>query len=97
MRATNININDFIHILTRLRDDGSNMVNPDMIPDENEPAMNKLIIHPVKIRREGEPDMPPMHDPVKHAQKERNKKISIRNPNINRENNDIFGAFEEYL
>lgn len=97
MRASNININDFIHILNRLRDNGYNMVNLDMIQDENEPTMNKLVIHPVRIKKPEDHDMPPVHDPMKHAAKEKAKKQNIRNPNIKIEGDDIFGAFEEYL
>ena len=48
MTATNINIDEFIHILTNIKNNGSKFIDLDMLPDENHPSMNKLIIHPVK-------------------------------------------------
>ena len=80
MTATNINIDEFIHILTTLKADGTSLINLDMIPDSDHPSMNKLVIHPVTDNRMGE---------VKREA----PSITIRNPKISTDNDDIFNQF----
>jgi hypothetical protein len=46
MTAFNINIEEFISVLIDLRNRGVQLMNLDMLPDESNPNMNKLIIHP---------------------------------------------------
>jgi len=65
---------------------GARLIDLDMIPDENHPSMNKLIIHPVVMQ-----DLEPPHS------KKSESRVETRNPDINRENNDIFNAFNELL
>ena len=88
MTATNINIDEFIHILTNIKNNGSKFIDLDMLPDENHPSMNKLIIHPVKnqSQKQGE-----------KQEKPRENRIAIRNPNISTDNNDIFNSFKGLL
>ena len=47
MTAYNINIEDFVEMLIGLQEEGVKMINLDMLPDENHPNMNKMIIHPL--------------------------------------------------
>lgn len=47
MTAYNINIEDFVEMLVGLQEEGVKMINLDMLPDENHPSMNKMIIHPL--------------------------------------------------
>lgn len=84
MTATNINIDEFINILVNIRNNGSKLIDLDMIPDENHPSMNKLVIHAVKTQGQGE-DQP------------RENKIIIRNPKIRTDNDDIFNSFKDLL
>lgn len=88
MTATNINIDEFIHILVNIKNAGSKFIDLDMLPDENHPSMNKLIIHPVKnqSQKQGEEQEQP-----------RENRIAIRNPNIRTDNNDIFNSFKDLL
>lgn len=46
MTAYNINIEQFINILIDIKNRGVQLMDLDMIPDENNPKVNKLIIHP---------------------------------------------------
>ena len=87
MTATNINIDEFIHILTNITNNGSKFIDLDMLPDENHPSMNKLIIHPVKnqSQKQGE------------QEQTQENRIVIRNPNISTDNNDIFNSFKDLL
>ena len=80
MTATNINIEEFIHILDNLRANGTRLINLDMLQDDDHPSMNKLVIHPVEDI-DGSP-------PV------REQRIVIRNPNISPDGDDIFNAFK---
>lgn len=88
MTAANINIDEFIHILVNIKNNGCKFIDLDMLPDENHPSMNKLIIHPVKnqSQKQGEEQEQP-----------RENKIVIRNPNIRTDNNDIFNSFKDLL
>jgi hypothetical protein len=78
MTAHNIVIEEFIQALTSLKDRGYKMINLDMLQDEGNSGMNKLIVHPVKTKTSYS------SSPKKESEKE------IKNPNISRENNDIF-------
>lgn len=88
MTATNINIDEFIHILTNIKNNGSKFIDLDMLPDENHPSMNKLIIHPVKSNSQKQ---------AEEQEQPRENKIIIRNPNISTDNNDIFNSFKDLL
>jgi len=80
MTATNINIAEFIHVLQTLKADGSVLIDLDMLQDPDHPSMNKLVIHPVPAEgRVGSPA--------------ESQEVKARNPQINRDNNDIFSAF----
>lgn len=81
MTATNINIAEFINVLSKIHSTGINLINLDMIQDENHPSMNKLIIHPVK---DGE------------ASSSDSRKIQVRNPNVSTDNNDIFDLLNNF-
>jgi hypothetical protein len=79
MTASNINIDDFINILTILKQKGHKMIDLDMLPDDNHPSMNKLVVHPVSSQGQAN-----YRDHVEQPKSE------IRNPEISTENNDIF-------
>jgi len=79
MTATNVNIADFINILHTLSQDGTTLVNLDMVPDDNHPSMNKIIIYPVPKNGVGSGGGTPTQN-----------KVTIRNPNIGTDGDDIF-------
>lgn len=87
MTATNINIDEFVNILVSIRNNGSNLIDLDMLPDENHPSMNKLIIHAVKTNKLNKEKQDEFIE----------NKIEIRNPNIRTDNNDIFNSFKDLL
>lgn len=87
MTATNIDLEEFINVLSQIHSSGIRLIHLDMIPDDSHPSMNKLIIHPVKLE-DGLPPQPPQQD---------SRRILIKNPDINPNNNDIFDAFKELL
>lgn len=80
MTALNINIEDFLRILIGLRKKGVKMINLDMLPDESNPAMNKLIIHAVP-QKDSKESAPPQRE------------VEIKNPEVSSDNNDIFNLF----
>jgi hypothetical protein len=82
MTANNINIDEFIYVLTKIRDTGVGLINLDMIPDDNNPSMNKLVIHPIESSKS------PNREP---------QSIEIRNPEISTDNNDIFDSFNNSI
>jgi hypothetical protein len=84
MTATNINIDEFINILTTLRARGHRLIDLDMTPDENHPSMNKLVVHPVTTQNM----QPPPEDYYQQQ-----PKPEVKNPKISRDNNDIFSSF----
>jgi hypothetical protein len=75
MTATNVNIAEFINVLQTLSQDGTTLVNLDMVPDDNHPSMNKIVIYPVSQGKGGTPTQ---------------NKVTIRNPNIGTDGDDIF-------
>ena len=83
MTAININIEDFLKILVNLRQRGIKLINLDMLPDESNPKMNKLIIHPVKV---GLPK--PTSEP-----KSIPEDIPVQDPEVDSSNDDIFNLF----
>lgn len=92
MTAVNIDIEEFIKALINIRNDGSRYLNLDMVPDENHIGMNKLVLHPIRID----------NDPVQtsknnNSNSNRESKITIRNPDINPDNNDIFNALNDLV
>lgn len=84
MTAYNINIEQFINILIDIRNRGVQLMNLDMIPDENNPKMNKLIIHP----NENSVDRKPFK-----ADKPEDVGNIIRDP----DDGDIFDLFSKAL
>lgn len=80
MTALNINIEDFLRILIGLRKKGIKMINLDMLPDDGNPAMNKLIVHAVPPKDSNEPAPP-------------QREVEIKNPEVRLDNNDIFNLF----
>lgn len=89
MKAQNINIEAFMSVLLSIRKRGCRFINLDMIPDESNPDMNKLIISPnYKVGYEGpQPDnqRPPEPEP------------EIRNPQVRVDSDDIFNLFNELM
>lgn len=83
MTATNINLDQLIDILNRIRQTGTKIINLDMLPDELQPEMNKLVIHPVEEMTQ------------KENQKFRENRT--RNPNVNTNNDDIFNSFNNLI
>src|SRR5688500_14538147 len=90
MTATNINIEDFVNILTQIYNSGIKLVNLDMLPDESHPSMNKLVIHPVKASYDASSD-------YLSQQQERTTNIIAKNPSVRTDNDDIFNLFNEIL
>jgi len=86
MTAFNINIEQFIGILKNLSERGIQLINLDMIPDENNPEMNKLIIHPNENLVDNKSVSKDNQDPVD---------IKIKDPDIS--NDDIFNLFNKAL
>jgi DNA polymerase sigma len=82
MTASNINVEDFLKILLNLKKRGVNQINLDMLPDETNPVMNKLIIHPIDMKS------PKNSDPVPKKEEE------IVDPKINPDNDEIFNLFK---
>jgi hypothetical protein len=89
MTATNINIQEFIEVLVNLHENGTRLINLDMLQDEDQPSMNKLIIHPVPIDDESASRQRP--------EEKSQQKVSIRNPRISSDNDDIFDAFNNII
>lgn len=83
MTATNINIGEFMKVLQALQSRGHSMIDLDMLPDENHPSMNKLVIHPVYNDGQRKPTRDRESPPDE-----------IKNPEISTENNDIFSSFD---
>lgn len=81
MTATNINVKDFVEMLQSLQQEGVEMFNLDMLPDEHYANMNKLIIHPVY------PTNPP------HSK----RGIEVKNRDVNTDNDDIFNLFDNII
>lgn len=81
MTATNIDIEQFITVLMEIHNSGVRMMNLDMIPDDNHPSMNKLIIHPIKDGEDGGT-----------MRRDRPNKVVLRNPKIDPNSDDIFNA-----
>jgi hypothetical protein len=79
MTAVNINVEEFISILSKLREQGVSTMNLDMVPDDRFPKMNKLIIHPLR----GDNDRASPKD----------LEDTIQNPDINPDSDDIFNLF----
>lgn len=80
MTATNINIEEFINVLVSLRNKGHKMIDLDMLPDDNHPSMNKLVVTPTGA-------VPPQA-------RQETQKPEIRDPQIRTDNNDIFSSFD---
>lgn len=95
MRAININVSEFLDVLTRLKDNNVNMIDLDMVQDENHPKMNKLVIHPIK--QEDDENFNKAFKDLPEKNNLLNNKIEIRDPNFNIENNEIFDSFEDIL
>ena len=85
MTATHIVIDEFIDVLSKIRANGTRLINLDMIPDDNHPSMNKLVIHPVPVNAE------------QTKQASNTRRLIIKNPDISTDNNDIFDSFNNIL
>ena len=81
MTAYNINIEQFINILIDIKNRGVQLMDLDMIPDENNPKINKLIIHP----NEGTVDRKPSF--------KASEEVDIQDP----DGDDIFDLFNKAL
>jgi hypothetical protein len=88
MTAVNINVEEFIKLLSNLRSTGVKLINLDMLPDDNHPKMNKLVIHPVRSGRKGQDES--VEDNLEDDP-------SIRNPDISTDNDDIFNLFNDLI
>ena len=85
MTAKNIDVEELIYILSKLRSQGIKLMDLDMVKDTRFENMNKLILHPQLS--EGE-------EPIDN---QLTSKVSISNPNISTENNDIFDQLQDSL
>jgi len=85
MTATNIDLEQFINVLTNVYATGVKMINMDMVQDSDNPSMNRLIIHPITSEQDS---LPPPNG---------KRRFIVRNPNINTDNNDIFDAFNKMI
>lgn len=90
MRAINISVDEFIKVLNMLKRNNVDMIDLDMIKDERNATMNKLVIHPVR-------DINSEEEEFNNLETKSPNKIEIRDPNFNTENNDIFKAFDDIL
>ncbi len=90
MRATNININEFIGVLVNMRNEGVRAINLDLLPDENNPSMNKLMVQPFSMNPNNIPN-------VKQEERTQTPNSFIRNPEIRTDNNDIFNLFNDIV
>lgn len=89
MKAQNINIEAFIGVLLSIRNRGCRFINLDMLPDDNNPEMNKLIVSPnYKVGYE---------KPSKDVNDVAAPEPAIRNPQISVDNDDIFNLFNELM
>lgn len=89
MTAININVEEFMHVLANIRDDGIAMINLDMIPDEGHPGMNRLIIHPITEK--------PNQSTVEDSPQTEKRNLLIRNPNVSRDNDDILNLLNQIV
>jgi len=89
MTAYNINIEQFINILIDIRERGIQLMNLDMVPDESNPQMNKLIIHPNENIVDRKPLFKPSDTPEDLGAD------NIKDPDI--EGDDIFNLFSKVL
>lgn len=83
MTATNVDIEQFITVLTDLHMSGTTLMNLEMIKDPEHPSMNKLIIHPLQ----GDGGLPEQYTNP--------RRLIVRNPSIDPNSNDIFNKFYE--
>lgn len=89
MTATNINLDQLLHVLSVIRKSGIRMIDLDMLPDENHANMNKIVIHPVKTAE----DVPMQTN----YQNQNRMDDEIRNPQIATDTDDIFNLFNDVL
>ncbi len=95
MTATNINIEEFINMLISIRNNGTRLIDLDMLPDENHPSMNKLVIHPNRTGMDNNIDN--INNDENRYGKANRSKVSIRNPEISTDNDDIFNALNDLV
>lgn len=89
MTAININVEEFIHVLANIRNDGVAMINLDMIPDEGHPGMNRIIIHPIIEKTNDQP--------VEDSPQMSKRNLLIRNPNVSTDNDDILNLLNQIV
>ena len=89
MTAININVEEFIHVLANIRNDGVALVNLDMIPDEGHPGMNRIIIHPIIQEAKDRP----VEEPIQREK----RNLLIRNPDVSRDNDDILNLLNQIV
>lgn len=83
MTATNIDIEQFMNVLASIHANGVRLINLDMLPDEGNPSMNKLIIHPIRSSENMDVSNGNLSNP---------NRIAVRNPKIDPNNDDIFNS-----
>lgn len=86
MTATNIDIDEFINVLTQIQASGVRLVNLEMLTNDDNPALKKLIIHPIKNNGNGSYDQP-----------QNTRRLIVKNPDISTDNDDIFDTFKGLL
>lgn len=89
MTARNVNVDEFINILVGMSNNGVKLVTLDMVPDDNYPEMNKIIIHPHPVN--GTDTNNSTSQSTERYERPRN--LFIRNPNIKKDSDDIFNLF----
>lgn len=91
MKAINISVAEFIDVLNKMRQSGYELIDLDITPDENQQTRNKLVVYPVAGNDEKMLNQGP---PIKNTE---GNGVEIRNPNIDKNNNDIFGSFNKFI
>lgn len=79
MTATNIVLEEMIRVLTSIREQGFERIDMDMVPDEDSPGMNKLVMHPISPARGAEPI---------------GDEVIIRNPDTDFDRDEIYDLFK---
>lgn len=83
MTATNINVDQFLQVLSEIKSNRHQFVDIDFVVDDPKAGTYKLVIHPVNYQRS---------DTNQHPRQPQTR-TEIRNPEISTDNNDIFDFF----
>lgn len=90
MRANNIKMEDLLKVLLALHKRGVEFIDMELLPDDDSPEKNKMIIYPVHLKKDNK---------TAHYEKGLKKlpapkpEDEIKDPEISRDNDDIFNYF----